>query len=132
MATAVEQTLVIVKPDGLAKGVVGELVEDLDEKGLCVVDVVRVVLSKDFVQTLYEGEREESYFDDVVAWVSSSLVLLLKIEGPNAAHVVKWQIVGRYPDGLRGRYAENWILNVAHAPLSIEAATREIRLTLPL
>jgi nucleoside-diphosphate kinase len=123
-----EQTLVIVKPDGIAKGLVGEILLGLNLYGLRVVQSFRARLQRELVEALYGDEHREIYFLDVVNWVSSGPVLVFKVEGPEAVSKVKWEIIGRYPNGLRGKYSENWIKNVAHAPDSLKSACRELRL----
>lgn len=125
---SVQQTLVIVKPDGIAKGLVGQILRSLQAHNLLVVEQVRTQLNREWVETLYGEERNEIYFADVVEWVSSAPVLLLKVEGEETVAKVKWQIIGRYPDGIRGQYSENWIKNVAHAPNSIQSALHELEL----
>lgn len=125
----VQQTLIIVKPDGLAKGLVGQILYALETYSLVVVDSARTLLSKQWVEELYSSERSEVYFAEVVEWVSSAPVLFLKVEGPDAIAKVKWQIIGRYPNGIRGQYSENWIKNVAHVPDSEESAKRELHLS---
>ena len=126
---SVQQTLIIVKPDGMAKGLVGQILRSLQAHNLRVIDHTRVQLEQGWVESLYHGERDEIYFTEVVEWVSSAPVLLLKIEGKEALDLVKWRIVGRYPNGIRGQYSENWIKNVAHAPDSSESALHELQLT---
>jgi len=121
-----EQTLVIVKPDGIAKGLVGEILLNLSLNGLRVTDSVRMQLPQHLVEKLYGEEREEIYFTEVVNWVSSGTVLLLRVEGIGAVSKVKWDIIGRYPNGMRGKYSENWIKNVAHVPDSLRSAEREL------
>lgn len=123
-----QQTLIIVKPDGIAKGLVGLIINALRAYDLSIVDSVRVHLTRSWVEQLYATEENEPYFLEVVEWVSSAPVLFLKIEGRDAVAKVKWQIIGRYPDGIRGQYSENWIKNVAHAPDSLSAAERELQL----
>ena len=129
---SVQRTLVIIKPDGIAKGLVGQILRSLQEHNLRVVDQARVQLERKWVESLYDGERDEIYFTEVVEWVSSTPVLLLKIEGEEAVEVMKWQIIGRYPDGIRGQYSENWIRNVAHTPDSVNSALRELELAEPI
>lgn len=129
---SVEQTLVIVKPDGMAKGLVGQILRALLKHNLRVVAQARLQLEREWVEKLYDQERDEVYFEEVVEWVSSATVLLLKVEGEGAVDLVKWRIVGRYPEGIRGQYSENWIQNVAHAPDSNESALHELRLAEPI
>lgn len=124
----IEQTLAIVKPDGMAKHLVGEILHNLTTNGLSVVGSARTQLPRQLVEKLYTGEEQEIYFTDVVNWVSSATILLLKIEGPQAVSQVKWKIIGRYPNGMRGKYSENWIKNVAHVSDSPHSAERELRL----
>lgn len=126
--SSVENTLIIIKPDGIQKGLVGEVVAGLKNHGLEVVNVARIHLERTWVETLYKGEEGEIYFKDVVAWVSSAPVLFMKVQGQNAVNLVKWDIIGRYPNGIRGRHSENWIQNVAHSPDSHESAQRELKL----
>lgn len=126
---SVQRTLIIVKPDGLAKGLVGQILHSLKTHGLVVIDSATALLTKQWVEELYTFERNEVYFDEVVEWVSSAPVLFLKVEGLDAIVKVKWQIIGRYPDGIRGQHSENWIKNVAHVPDSEVSAERELNLS---
>ena len=126
---SVKQTLIIVKPDGMAKGLVGQILRSLQKHDLRVADQARLQLEREWVENLYGQERGEVYFTEVVEWVSSAPVLILKVEGEDAVDLVKWKIIGRYPEGIRGRYSENWIKNVAHAPDSSESALHELQLT---
>lgn len=129
---SVEQTLVIVKPDGMAKGLVGQILRSLQKHDLRVVDHARLQLEREWVENLYGQERDEGYFVEVVEWVSSAPVLILKVEGEEAVDLVKWKIIGRYPEGIRGQYSENWIKNIAHAPDSSESALHELQLAEPI
>lgn len=128
----IEQTLIIVKPDGMAKGLVGQILRALQKHNLRVVAQARLQLEREWVENLYDQERDEVYFEEVVEWVSSAPVLLLKIEGEGAVDLVKWRIIGRYPEGIRGQHSENWIKNVAHAPDSVESALHELQLSEPI
>lgn len=123
---SVQQTLIIVKPDGVAKGLVGQILRTVESNGLTIVDSTRLHLDRSWVENLYGSERDQPYFMEVVEWVSSAPVLFLKVQGEQAVDKVKWQIIGRYPDGIRGRYSENWIKNVAHAPDSVQSAEQEL------
>lgn len=123
---SVQQTLIIVKPDGIANGLVGKIIHAVESNGLTICESTRLHLDHSWVENFYGSERDQVYFMEVVEWVSSAPVLLLKVQGEQAVDKVKWQIIGRYPDGIRGRYSENWIKNVAHAPDSIQTAKREL------
>ncbi len=126
---AIQQTLVIVKPDGMAKSLVGQILRSIQAYGLRVVAHALTQLSRELVEVLYESERNKIYFNELVEWISSAPVLLLKVEGDESIAKIKWNIIGRYPNGIRGLYSENWIRNVAHASDSIQSATWELKLT---
>lgn len=125
---AVQQTLVIVKPDGIAKGLIGQILRSISSNKLIVINHVYARLNRDLAEELYKEEKSEVYFHEVVSWVSSDKVFLLKIQGEDAIEKIKWHIIGRYPNGIRGQFAENWIKNVAHAPDSEISAKRELKL----
>jgi nucleoside-diphosphate kinase len=125
---SIQQTLVIVKPDGIAKGLVGQILRAIDSNGLTVVNSERLDLDRSWVENFYGSERDQVYFTEVVEWVSSAPVLFLKVQGEDAVYKVKQQIIGRYPSGIRGQYSENWIKNVAHASDSVQSAILELNL----
>ena len=123
-----EKTLILVKPDGIAKNLVGEIIRRVQENGLMIMGSITTHAPAEFVEQLYAEGTGRWYFEEVVAWVSSASVTILLVEGIGAVQKVKFGIVGKYPDGIRGEYSEGPIRNVAHAPDSIEAAAREILL----
>lgn len=129
---SIQQTLLIVKPDGMAKGLTFQILYLIRQHQLTVVDNVRLRLSREWVAELYNGLRTEPPFEAVVNWMSSAPVLLLIINGLNAVEIVKKRIIGKYPDGLRGQYSENAVMNVVHASDSLESAYRELALAMPL
>src|SRR3989344_6655518 len=126
---SIQQTLIIVKPDGLAKGLIGQILHCLKMHDLVVIDSATALLSKQWVEELYASERNKVHFSEAVDWVSSAPVLLLKVKGPEAIAKVKWQIIGRYPNGIRGQYSENQIKNIAHVPDSEDSAKCELDLS---
>jgi len=127
-----QETLILVKPDGVKKGLLGEILRDLRVHGIDVQKAVKAELSPDWVRQLYINEREEPFFHEVVAWIISGPVYLLLVSGVNAVDIVKYTIIGKYPDGIRGRCSEDRIRNVAHAPDSERSARREIMLAEPI
>lgn len=86
---SVQQTLIIVKPDGIAKGLVGKILQAIQTNKLRVIDQARTQLKREWVEKLYNKERNKIYFTEVVEWISSAPVLFLKIEGIEAINKVK-------------------------------------------
>jgi nucleoside-diphosphate kinase len=127
-----EKTLIIIKPDGLTKKLVGLIVEKVYQYGLTITGSERICLSKELLEELYSEIKNKEYFIEVVNWISSAPVLILIIEGVDAVSTVKQKIIGKYPNGLRGRFSENLIKNIAHASDSVVSAQKEIRLIEPI
>lgn len=124
-----QQTLLIIKPDGLAKGLVGTILNTIKLYDLLVVDHARVQIDSEWAEELYADKKQDAHFKETTAWISSNTVLFLKIQGDEAIEKVKKRIIGRYPEGLRGQYSEDRVKNVAHASDSEDAAKLELRLS---
>lgn len=129
-----QRTLIIVKPDGIEKGLVGSILTLIHNHNLNVVSSLQIQLQKEMVEKLYEKEMEmdKKLFEEITTWISSSPVLLLIVEGNDAINTVKFNIIGKYPKGLRGKFSENKLKNIAHAPDSIKSAHHELELLTPL
>lgn len=127
-----QQTLILVKPDGVSKGLVGEILRCLAKHDLKVLESTSTTLEDGWVKNLYRDMVSEEYFLEIIKWLTSGPVRLLRVEGEGAVYKVKYQIVGKYPNGLRGKFAEDKIRNVAHAPNSIKEARRELELAQPI
>jgi nucleoside-diphosphate kinase len=127
-----QRTLLIVKPDGIEKGVVGELSRLISYNNLNITECVRKQLDRELAEKIYEEHKAKTIFKPIVDWTISSETLTMVVEGENAVNKVKFGIIGKYPDGLRGKYSDDWIRSVAHSADSIEAAEREIKIAQPL
>lgn len=127
-----QETLVIIKPDGLQKGLAGEILKQIEKNGLSVIDSARIVLSKNWLIQLYQEHQEQPYFSRLLDWMSSSSVLMLKIQGVEAIKIVKEKIIGEYPKGLRGKFSEDYIKNIAHTPATKAESIYELELAKPI
>jgi len=74
-----QQTLIIIKPDGIAKGLVGQILQSLESNNLRVVDSIRLHIEHQWAENLYHPEEHAVYFTEVVEWISSSPVLFLRM-----------------------------------------------------
>lgn len=132
MREKTEETLIIVKPDGIRKGAVELVLNLLARKGLEVVASIEAFLTREWVAELYKEHEGGMFFPQTLDFMTSAPVVLMKVRGTNAVHIAKFEIVGRYPDGIRGKLARSMVENVAHASESKKAAKRELELAAPL
>src|SRR5205085_7581609 len=79
-----ERTLVLVKPDGVARGLVGEVITRLERKGLRLVAAELRTLTADVAETHYAEHRERPFFASLVAFITSGPLVALVVEGPPA------------------------------------------------
>ena len=129
-----EVSMLVVKPDGVEKGLVDPIRQILIRKGLVIKREVRKTLKPATVEMLYwniSDVRHRDYFSELVAFMSSSPVHIFVVDGCDAVNKVR-QIIGkRVPtSGIRARWAESIIKNVAHGPHTPARAKREIQLLL--
>ena len=130
--TMYEETFVLVKPDGIQKGADKIIRDQLERLNLEIVLYKCVNLRKEWVAQLYKEHKGQDYYFKTIKWLSSSPVIIMRVKGESAIWKAKFQVIGRYPNGIRGQLAESNIKNVAHASESAVAAKRELELAEPL
>ncbi len=124
----------MVKPDGVEKGLVDPIRQILIKNGLVIKREVCKILKPGTAEMLYwniSDIRHRDYFPELVRFISSSPVHIFLVDGYDAVNIVR-QIIGkRVPaSGIRAKWAENIMKNVAHGPHNPERAKREIKLLL--
>jgi nucleoside-diphosphate kinase len=129
----VERTFVMVKPDGVQRGLVGEIISRLERKGLKIVAMKMLRISKELAQEHYAEHRAKPFFSSLVGYITSAPVVAMVVEGKNAVKVVR-KLVGATnpseaePGTIRGDFGLDLGRNVVHASDSVMSADREIRL----
>jgi nucleoside-diphosphate kinase len=131
-----DRTLVLVKPDGVARGLVGEVISRLEAKGLRLVAAELRTLSVDLAETHYAEHSERPFFGSLVEFITSGPLMALVAEGPRA--VVAFRAlagatdpVTATPGTIRGDFALEVQANIVHGSDSPESAAREIALFFP-
>ncbi|RJO60272.1 hypothetical protein C4544_05415 [candidate division WS5 bacterium] len=131
---AFETSLLLVKPDGVAKGLVDIIRPILRNRGLVIREEVTKTLKPGTVKALYwdiSDVRHRDYFPELVEFMSSKPVHIFVVYGFDAVKLVRSIIGKRIPaSGLRAQYAESIIKNVAHGPHTVARAEREMNLIL--
>ena len=131
-----ERTLVLVKPDGVRRGLVGEVVTRLERKGLTLVALELRTLSRETAEEHYGEHRERPFFGELVEFITGGPLVALVVEGPRAVEAVRTLMgvtdpVKSAPGSLRGDYALEIGQNLVHGSDSEESAKREISIFFP-
>jgi nucleoside-diphosphate kinase len=131
--SAQERTLVLVKPDGVQRLLTGRILSRFEERGLKLVGLKLVRVDRDLAERHYAVHRERPFFRGLVDFITSSPLVALVLEGPNAIAVVRMMVgVTRpheaAPGTIRGDYALETAQNLIHASDGPETAAAEIAL----
>jgi nucleoside-diphosphate kinase len=133
---AVEQTLILAKPDAVARGLAGEILARFERRGLTVRAARLVVASRDLGEAHYAEHREKPFFGELVDFITSGPTLAFVLEGEGAIATCRVTIgatnpADAAPGSLRGRFALAMPNNLVHGSDSPESASREIALWFP-
>jgi len=129
---ALERTLVIVKPDAVNRGLIGEIIHRFERKGLKIIGLKMVHLKDEVLHEHYAHHRGKPFFKDLVDFMKLSPTILIVLEGNEAVSVVR-KITGPTfgveapPGTIRGDFAISISHNVVHASDSPETAKKEIK-----
>ncbi len=132
-----ERTLVICKPDAVERGLVGEVVSRIERRGLRLVAADLRTVTKELAERHYAEHQGKPFFDDLVAFITRSPVMVLVVEGPDGVHKVVRTMMGStnpaeaLPGTIRGDLAIEMSENVIHGSDSPESARREIGIFYP-
>jgi len=129
----VERTLFIVKPDGVRRGLVGEIVGRLERKGLKLVAAKTVRIAPELAQRHYAEHQGKPFYPSLIQHLTSGPVVVLAVEGRSAVAVVRLLIGATNPQTaapgtVRGDLALGITPNLVHASDSLESAARELAL----
>jgi nucleoside-diphosphate kinase len=128
-----ERTLVLVKPDGVQRGLVGEVIARLERRGLRLVAAKFMQVSKELAETHYAVHKGKSFYDGLISYIISAPVMAMVWEGPNAIAAVR-QTMGSTrpteaaPGTLRHDFALEVGRNLTHASDELANAEKEVAL----
>ncbi len=128
---AVEQTLSIVKPDGVAKNLIGEILSRFEKAGLRIVGARMAHLTKDEAEAFYAVHRERPFYNDLVRYMTSGPVMIQVLEGEGAIDKNRKIMGATNPADaekgtIRADFAESIEQNVVHGSDAPDTAAREI------
>lgn len=127
-----ERTLVLIKPDGVRRGLIGEIISRFERKGLKIKALKMLRLTREKAEEFYSVHRGKPFFESLIEFMTSGPIIAMILEGDMAISVVRRMIGptdGREapPGTIRGDYSLSKSQNVVHASDSPESAVREIR-----
>jgi nucleoside-diphosphate kinase len=133
---AVERTLVLCKPDAVARGLVGEVVGRLEHKGFRLVAMELRTLEEATAKQHYGEHEGKPFFGDLVAFITSGPLVALCVEGPDAVGAVRTLMgptnpITAPPGSIRGDFGLEIEKNLVHGSDSPESAARELGLFFP-
>ncbi|MEA2432673.1 MAG: nucleoside-diphosphate kinase [Actinomycetota bacterium] len=128
-----QQTFIMVKPDGVKRHLIGEVVRRIEAKGYSVVEMKLFTIDESLAKKHYAEHVERPFFGELVAFITSGPVVAMVIEGADAVAGMR-QIMGAtnpidaVPGSIRGDFASVISENIVHGSDSPESAEREINL----
>ena len=130
---AIESTLLIVKPDGVRRGLVGEVIRRVEAKGLRIDAMRLYTIPREVAEEHYGEHRQKPFFSELVDFITGGPVIIAKITGDDA--ITCWRTlmgptnpVDAAPGSIRGDFATLIGENIAHGSDSPESAARELKL----
>ena len=128
-----EKTLVLVKPDGVQRGLSGEIISRFENRGLRLIGLKLMQVSEELAGRHYHEPTERPFFPGLVSFITSGPIIAMAWEGDNAIGIVRQTMgttnpVEASPGTIRGELAINIGRNVVHGSDSPESAERELNL----
>jgi len=131
-----ERTLVLVKPDGVRRGLVGEVISRFERLGFSILDLKMVRMDRGMAEKHYAEHVGKDFYEELVAYITSGPVVAMALEGESAVEIVR-KVMGAtdarqaHPGTLRGDYAVGITENLVHGSDSEASAARELGLFFP-
>ena len=128
-----ERSLVLVKPDGVQRALIGEVISRLERRGLRLVAAKFMQVSRELADTHYAIHKGKPFYDGLISYITSAPVMAMVWEGPNAVAAIR-QTMGATrpteaaPGSLRHDFALEVGRNLTHASDTVENGTNEVAL----
>jgi nucleoside-diphosphate kinase len=128
-----ERTLVIIKPDAVQRGLIGETVSRLERRGLKIVGMKLMQIDEELARRHYSVHRGKPFFEGLIDYITSAPVVVMVVEGPKAIEAVRLTMgatdpVNAAPGTIRGDYALDILRNLVHGSDGPDTARTEVAL----
>ncbi|MCH8292303.1 nucleoside-diphosphate kinase [Candidatus Poribacteria bacterium] len=126
-----ERTLVLIKPDGVQRSLIGEIITRFERKGLKLAGLKLLKLPREKANELYEPHRGKFFYDYLIQFMTSTPIVAIALQGRNAIELVRLvngatKPAESEPGSIRGDFSIDITHNVVHASDSPENAEREL------
>ena len=127
------KTFFMIKPDGVEKNLVGEIISRVEAKGFSITKIKMMTISKELAEQHYGEHKDKPFFNDLVSFITSGPVVAMQVEGENVVLQIR-NLMGATnpsestPGSIRGDLATELDKNVVHGSDSDESAERELTL----
>ena len=133
---ATESTLLIVKPDGVRRGLIGEVLGRIEAKGLAIESMRLMTIDRPLAEEHYAEHVDKPFFDELVDFITSGPVVVAKLTGESAIDAWRTMMgptdpIGAPPGSIRGDLATQIGENIVHGSDSPTSAERELKLFFP-
>ncbi|HUH07026.1 MAG TPA: nucleoside-diphosphate kinase [Egibacteraceae bacterium] len=131
-----ERTLILVKPDGVRRGLIGEVISRIERKGLSITRLELRAISRDDAEQHYAEHVERPFFGELVSFITGGPLVAMVVEGPDAVASMRALMgatnpVEATPGSIRGDFAAVIGENIVHGSDSPESGLREIKIFFP-
>jgi nucleoside-diphosphate kinase len=128
-----ERTLIILKPDAVQRGLIGEIITRFEKKGLQIVGAKFTQIPRSLAETHYEAHKSKPFYAGLVGFMTSSPVVIMAVAGKDAITIARKMMGATFgskaePGTVRGDYGVSNSYNLIHGSDSAEAAQRELGL----
>jgi len=125
-----EKTLILIKPDAVKRGLVGRIIQRMEDKGFQLLDIRMIRMDRETAEKFYSVHRGKPFFEDLVSFITSGPVVAVILQGRNAVEAVRTMIgstdASKAPPGsIRGDFSLGLTDNSIHASDSEESFIRE-------
>ena len=127
------KTFFMIKPDGVQRNLVGEIISRVEAKGFSITKIKMMTISKELAEQHYGEHKDKPFFSDLVSFITSGPVVAMQVEGENVVLQIR-NLMGATnpsestPGSIRGDLATELDKNVVHGSDSDESAERELSL----
>ncbi len=133
MSADTQRTLVLIKPDGVQRSLVGAIISRLEARGLKIVAMKLLQMDREMASQHYDVHRQRPFFQGLVEFITTSPIIAMVLEGSNAVELVRRSMgttdpVQAEPGTIRGDLAVEIGRNLIHGSDSLETAATEISL----
>ena len=131
-----DRTLILVKPDAFARSLTGEIIARFERKGLRIVALRHLTVTRELAERHYAEHAEKPFFDELVQFITSGPIVAMVLEGIDAVRAARQTIgatnpLDAAPGSIRGDFAIEMGQNMVHGSDSAESAAREAALFFP-